>query len=398
MKKLLNQKLLLLIIVVLFWFSQYVYIPFQTPYLTIRNVSSNMIGIIIGAYGVSQCLLRLPVGLFADSISKNKLFILCGIIFTGLASIIRVIFPGGYGFLIANILSGVSSSMWISYMVHFTNFFSSDKQQKATSTIILVNNLGMLIGFITSTLFYEKLGMKALCIMSIVSAIIGTILALNIKEHETKKINKKLSVKDYLSICRDRRLIFFSLLALIQQGIQMSTTMSFTNQILEDLGATSVFVGLSSIFYMLCAVASSWFASSRLCNKYGPKFWIPTVFFLISIYCIFVPNVQNIYIIFLLQSLPGMSTGVLLSYLTSESMKNVPKEKKSTAMGFFQATYAVGMSIFPMIVGKISGLISIRASYLVLSLISVIGIIASYFYYKKSVLVPIKSKNNYRLN
>ena len=141
MKKLLNQKLLLLIIVVLFWFSQYVYIPFQTPYLTIRNVSSNMIGIIIGAYGVSQCLLRLPVGLFADSIGKNKLFILCGIIFTGLASIIRVIFSGGYGFLIANILSGVSSSMWISYMVHFTNFFSSDKQQKATSTIILVNNL-----------------------------------------------------------------------------------------------------------------------------------------------------------------------------------------------------------------------------------------------------------------
>ena len=100
----------------------------------------------------------------------------------------------------------------------------------------------------------------------------------------------------------------------------------------------------------------------------------------------------------MLQILPGTSSGILFSCATSEAMKEVKPFQKSTAMGFFQATYAVGMSIFPMIVGKISGLISIRASYLVLSLISVIGIIASYFYYKKSVLVPIKSKNNYRLN
>lgn len=390
MKKLLNQKLLLLIIVVLFWFSQYVYIPFQTPYLNAYNVSSNMIGIIIGAYGVSQCLLRLPVGLFADSIGKHKLFILCGIVFAGLASIIRVIFPGGYGFLIANIFSGVASSMWISYIVHFTEFFSSEQQQKATSTIILVNNLGMLIGFIVSTLFYEKLGMKFLCIMSVASGIIGTILALNIKDHNLKESNEKSSFKDYLSICKDKRLIFFSLLALIQQGIQMSTTMSFTNQILEDLGANSIFVGLSSIFYMLCAVASSWFASSKLCSKHGPKFWIPAVFFLISAYCTLVPTIQNIYIIFLLQSLPGMSTGVLLSYLTSEAMKDVPKIKKSTAMGFFQATYAIGMSVFPMIVGKIAGLISIKASYFTLAFISIIGIVASYFYYKKSILVSIE--------
>lgn len=390
MKKLLNQKLLLLIIVVLFWFSQYVYIPFQTPYLNAYNVSSNMIGIIIGAYGVSQCVLRLPVGLFADSIGKHKLFILCGIVFAGLASIIRVIFPEGYGFLIANIFSGIASSMWISYIVHFTEFFSSEQQQKATSTIILVNNLGMLIGFIVSTLFYEKLGMKFLCIMSVASGIIGTILALNIKDHNLKESNEKSSFKDYLSICKNKRLIFFSLLALIQQGIQMSTTMSFTNQILKDLGANSIFVGLSSIFYMLCAVASSWFASSKLCSKHGPKFWIPTVFFLISAYCTLVPTIQNIYIIFLLQSLPGMSTGVLLSYLTSEAMKDVPKIKKSTAMGFFQATYAIGMSVFPMIVGKIAGLISIKASYFTLAFISIIGIVASYFYYKKSVLVSIE--------
>lgn len=49
--KLNYQKNLLLIIVVLFWFAQYVYVPFQTPYLLTMQVSSSMIGIIIGIYG-----------------------------------------------------------------------------------------------------------------------------------------------------------------------------------------------------------------------------------------------------------------------------------------------------------------------------------------------------------
>lgn len=383
MKKISNQKLLLLAIVVFFWFSQYVYIPFQSPYLSACNVSTNMIGIIIGAYGISQCLLRLPVGVFADSINKHKIFILSGIFFAGLASLIRVFSPEGNGFLIANILSGISSSTWISYMVHYTNFFSTEHQQKATSTIILVNNLGMLIGFVMSTLFYEKLGMTALCIMSVLSSVIGTILALNIKNHNFKKIHEKTSVKNYLSICKDKRLIFFSFMALIQQGIQMSTTMSFTTQILKNLGSSSTLIGLSSIFYMLCAVASSGFASTKFCTKYGPKFWIPLVFILISAYCFLVPTIRSVNIIFVLQLLPGISTGILLSYLTSESMKNVPKHQKSTAMGFFQAIYAIGMSVFPMIVGKISDYTSIQYGYFVLAIISIVASILSYTYYKK---------------
>ena len=391
MKKLFNQKLLLLLIVVLFWFAQYVYIPFQNTYLNSINVSTNIIGIIIGAYGISQCLLRLPIGVFADSVGKHKFFILSGIFFAGLASIIRVFLPGGIGFLIANILSGIASSMWISYMVHFTEFFSINEQQKATSIIILVNNLGMLIGFIMSTLFYEKLGMRSLCIMSVISAIIGTTLALNIKDHKTESSSNNITFRECLSICKDKRLIFFSVLALIQQGIQMSTTMSFTNQILSDLGATSVIVGLSSIFYMICAVSSSGFASSKFCNKYGPKVWIPFVFCLISIYCILVPTVKDVKFIFVLQSLPGMSTGILLSYLTSEAMKDVPKIKKSTAMGFFQAVYAIGMSIFPMIVGKIAGFLSIKSGYFTLAFIAIIGAISSYIYYKTYIIVPVES-------
>lgn len=382
MKKIINQKILLLIIVILFWFAQYVYIPFQNPYLAICNVSANMIGTIIGAYGIAQCLLRFPVGIFADSIGKHKCFIFLGIAFASLASCVRVIMLSGEGFLIANILSGIASSTWISYMVHYTGYFSNEEQQKGTSNIILVNNLGMLLGFIVSTLFYDKFGMRFLCTMSAISGMIGTVLALNIKDHKNKEFIRNVPFSKYASICKNRRLIFFSVLALIQQGIQMSTTMSFTTQILKDLGAASLIVGLSSILYMVSAVLSAGFASSKFCIKSGPKLWIFIVFSLISIYCVIVPTTTSILAIFLLQILPGMSTGILFSYLTSEAMKEVPQYQKSTAMGFFQAVYAIGMSIFPMIVGKIASTTSIKNGYFVLAFIAVFGATASIIYYR----------------
>lgn len=388
MKKIINQKNLLLIIVALFWYAQYVYIPFQNPYLLINGVSSNTIGVIIGSYGISQCLLRLPVGIYADSIGKHKCFIFLGILFGGIASFLRVTMSVESGFLIANILSGVASSMWISYIVHYTGYFSKVDQPKATCKIILVNNLGMLFGFIVSTLFYDSLGMKFLCTTSVIAAIIGSILSFWIKDH--KQVNNKSSFMKYLAICKNKRLLFFSLLALIQQGIQMSTTMSFTTQILQDLGATSIIVGLASIFYMVSAVISSGFASSNFCIKKGPKIWIPIVFLLIALYCILVPTVNSIPIIFSLQLLPGMSTGILLSYLTSEAMVEVPQYQKSTAMGFFQAIYAIGMSVLPILVGKIADLISIKSGYFLLAFIAIIGAVLSKIYYKVSITETIK--------
>lgn len=81
--------------------------------------------------------------------------------------------------------------------------------------IILVNNLGMLIGFVMSILFYEKLGMIVLCIMSVLFLVIGMILVLNIKNYNLKKIFEKILIKKYLFICKDKRFVFFFFMVLI---------------------------------------------------------------------------------------------------------------------------------------------------------------------------------------
>ena len=87
-----GEKVRLYLIIMLFWFAQYVYIPYQTPYLTACQVSSGFIGIVVGAYGMTQMLMRIPAGLTADRSGDHRKFLIAGQISVIAANILRFLF------------------------------------------------------------------------------------------------------------------------------------------------------------------------------------------------------------------------------------------------------------------------------------------------------------------
>lgn len=385
-----KKETVLLLAITCFWFAGYIHIPYQTPYLTAAGITASAIGTIVGAYGVVQMVLRLPVGVMADRAGHHKPIVMLGCVLSAAACAVRFLLPDGTGFLIGNMISGCASSTWISFMVLFSTYYSRQEQQAATSRAIMACNLGMCIAFLFGTCFYSATSMRFLCAAGVCGGMLGTVLTSAAQEERQDAsaapahpgaIATKMPVRELLRVCTDRRLILFSLLALIQQGIQMATAMSFTTQILKDLGAPAGVIGGASIFYMVAAVSSARFAGTALCARRGARFYIPLVFLLVAIYCILVPRVGNVAAIFLLQALPGMSNGILLSYLTSESMQGVPEEKKSTAMGLFQAVYAVGMSVFPAVVGALAEHVNVAAGYAFLAAAALVGMTAALLYY-----------------
>ena len=381
---------ILLLAITCFWFAGSIHLPYQTPYLPAAGISASAIGTIVGAYGVVQMVLRLPVGVMADRAGHHKPIVILGCVLSAAACAVRFLLPDGTGFLIGNMISGCASSTWISFMVLFSTYYSRQEQQAATSRSIMACNLGMCIAFLFGTCFYSATGMRFLCAAGACGGMLGTVLTSAAQEKRQdasaaaahpRTVSTKIPVRELLRVCTDRRLILFSLLALIQQGIQMATAMSFTTQILKDLGAPAGLIGGASIFYMVAAVSSARFAGTALCARRGARFYIPLVFLLVTIYCILVPRVGNVAVIFLLQALPGMSNGILLSYLTSESMRDVPEEKKSTAMGLLQAVYAVGMSVFPAVVGVLAEHVNVAVGYAFLAAAAFVGMTTALLYY-----------------
>lgn len=377
-----NQASLILWIVVFFWFAQYVYIPYQTTYLLLAHISSNVVGAIIGAYGISQLALRLPVGILADLSSNHKLFIILGTFFAGTASFFRILLPDETGFLIANILSGTASATWISFMVLYMSFFNKEAQTRATSKIIMANNTGILLAFVTSTFLYDTVGMMVICAFSLGAGLIACLLAFFLRT--TKPTNQpNVSVMKLLQVLKDKNLLLYSCLALVQQGVQMATTMSFTNQVIQELGAKNMEIGFSSIIYMISAVFFAKLASTKFLELLTKKQWIYSSFLLLGIYCLLVPQSSSVLMVCFLQLIPGMGTGILFSLLTSEALQSIPQQKRSTAMGFFQAVYAVGMTTFPIISGSVYEHVSMKAAFIFLAGTCFIAFIISLVFSRK---------------
>ena len=72
--------------------------------------------------------------------------------------------------------------------------------------------------------------------------------------------------------------------------------------------------------------------------------------------------------------------GLVLPLLMGQSLKNIPKEKKGTAMGFYQAIYGIGMVLGPYVVGLITRYGNIKIGYIVVLIICFIAAGFTYHY------------------
>lgn len=370
----------LFIIMILYWFSLYTYIPFQVPYLYALNVTPSIVGIILGLYGASQMILRFPFGIISDYFGKYKIFIVLGSLLSAVSCIIKIVYPSANGFLVGNILTGVAASTWLMYMVLYYSYFDRNKEHMAASKCLVANVIGMFLGFLFATIFYQKFGMNLMLIAAALAAFAATILALFLKE---EKREKKNNIKDLILVIKNKRLLFFSVLSIIEQGIHMAASVSFTLNRIKELGGASYLVGIASLLNMFFAIVSAYIASTSFASKRGSKFYVPFSFVLLGLYCVAVILTKNIFVIVASQILSGLSIGMLASYLTSEALIEIDRDKKSSAMGFYQTAYSIGIFIYPIITGKIVEMYSIEMAYIFLTASAVICAFIALLYYKK---------------
>jgi MFS family permease len=64
-----------------------------------------------------------------------------------------------------------------------------------------------------------------------------------------------------------------------------------------------------------------------------------------------IPFIPNVPILMVVQISLGLGNGVLMTTLMGLSIHDVPREHRATAMGIYQAVYAVGMLAGPLVSG-----------------------------------------------
>lgn len=389
-----SQNTKLLVIIALFWFAQYIYVPNTAPYLLAQKVTADFVGIIVGVYGGVQMSLRFPMGILADWLGKHKLIIIVGCAFSGGASVVRILESTGYGFLIANIMSGVASSLWVSFMLLSTKYITPDRMQTQIGYLFAANNFGIMLAFITSAVCFEGFGMDFLCLCSALSGALAMLLAMSLKEddpayahlHEPPESKHRPLVADLVKVAKRKRIWFFAFLASIQQGVTMTTIMSFSNEAALRIGGSSYEMGLMTIVFILFNVISSYYSGKPPFTRISQGFLVSSALFMLAAYCFLSVMVTHIYLLIIIQVFLGWSFGFVFTIATSEAIVGVEHYRRSSAIGLFQALFAIGMTTVPIIAGRIIELDDgdLKAAFFFQGWLCIIAFVATvYFYYMK---------------
>lgn len=344
------KKALLCTVTMLFWFAQYIYIPFMTPYLMTLAISATVVGAIVGAYGLTQLLLRIPLGITLDIYRHHKLVILLGVLLAGLSSIGMLLFPSPVMLFISNAMSGVASSTWISFTILYASYYESAHSTKAIGIINVFFQMGILLAFITGGFLFSRFGIHALFKVSFASGMIGTLLSMLIP-HEPSARGTNVTVASLLKVVKERRVISFSLLCGVAWFVVFATVFSFSMSTAKGLGATGPQLGVFSMLYSVGTIGGSYFVATRVAHAMGEKRLLSIAFTVLAFYCFCMPLTANLRLFYPLHLICGLGNGVLLAATMAFAVKEVEPEKKTTAMGFFQSIYCIGITLGPVVMG-----------------------------------------------
>ena len=146
MKKL-NSQLILEIVIVLFWTSEYAHVPYFTPYLRFLGTGATMVGMIVAAYGFTQMMLRIPIGIATDVTGAYRFVIISGLFFTTVSSLGLFITTNIVLIFICRVLAGVASSTWIASTVAYMTYYPVSDSVHASARLNALNNGGKLLAF-----------------------------------------------------------------------------------------------------------------------------------------------------------------------------------------------------------------------------------------------------------
>lgn len=340
--------LLFLLIVTLFWFAQYVLTPFLSPHLIAMGITASFAGTIIGAYGMAQLILRIPISVGEDLSGKHKLFIGAGLVVMVLSSVVPLLSPTPVAYLISRTLLGVAASTWVSYTAAFTQNSGNVKQRMGK--LIAANNFGVMLSYIAGGFLYQSVGMNGLFAASIVSALAALALIF-VWQPEGTPVPKAFQKDVFVKVISNKHLWNCSLLTTLGMLVLFATSNSFVSTYAQTLGASSLELSLVAIAFNAMGTLMSWAYAQGALKKLSERGQLMVAFGVMTLYCVLLPLCRAPWQVALVQLLGGMSRSIMYTLLMAIAPARVSPDAKTTAVGVFQCVYSLGMTGGPVVMG-----------------------------------------------
>lgn len=360
-----RRELPLLGCVFLFWFSMYTYPSFFSSYVSERLRSPEvMTGLILGAYGFTQMLLRIPLGLASDWLGRRKRFVMLGLGCSVGASMLlcavdmlagKSVVPEAAHLLAltARGLSGVTASAWVNLSVLYAADYEADELAPAMSRLMVPQYGSQILAMLLGAQMAQDLGEMSAFVLAGCAALAGMLLLWRVRE-PAQAASERVTLRELASVLRDRGLQIGTFLDTLFHLVCWSTVLGFMSNWARDVaGMTVAQLGYLSVMYLLPNTVFGRLSGAVFAPRLGMRWVLSAGFALVGAACFLYPQARTPGLLLLTQGVFGVGMGLILPLTQATAIRDIPRQMRGAAMGVYQAVYGAGMFIGPVLAGWI---------------------------------------------
>jgi len=386
-----NKRLpLFYLVTVLFWISIYTGVPYVAPYAEYMQADLRFTGLIVGAYGFVQMVIRFPLGIISDRIGKRKIFILMGLFFAGISGLVVYFFPNPGALLASRSFAGITAATWVPLTILGSSYYRQEDTVRAVGYLNAANGFGRMAALLVGGFVAQALGFSYAFLLGGVVGLLGLILGFGMVEKssdltKSPKVTEPPSIATLLDVAKNPQLLCASILAILGMFIQFATAFGFTPMVADHMGANSVQLGLLGMVATVPALFISPFMGKAV-KKFGLIAVLGLGFAFSGIGTALVAICQNLVQLFVVQFVSSIGLSALMTVLMGLSIRDISSECRATAMGFFQAVYGLGMFLGPFAIGWISHSFGLASAFMFTGAIGLVGIAMTIIFVKRGHL------------
>ena len=184
-------------------------------------------------------------------------------------------------------------------------------------------------------------------------------------------------------MCIRDRLLKTSFLGILAQFVAFATTFTFIPIYAKSIDASDMENGyLAAAMFTFAGIGS--LMVPFLMKKIEFSWLIVSAFLVIACSVVVVPFIESPIVLVMSQAFGGLGRGVLNVQLMTLAVLAVSISSRATSMGIYQAIYAIGMLLGPLVAGFVGDYVSIGWVFGLSTCISLISALLTWLFLSKT--------------
>jgi len=346
--------------VFLYWIALYLYVPTLPQYVQSKSDNLALVGVVLSMYGLWQAVIRLPLGIAADWLGWRKPFIVAGFVLVGVGAWAMGVAGDTTGLIVGRSITGLAASTWVPLVVVFSSLFPPQEAVRASATLSFIASAGRVLATGVTGSLNEVGGYSLAFFLAAGIAALATLVVLPARER--RHAPKQPSVRSIGRLIVRREVLLPSLLAAANQYANWAVTFGFLPILAGQLGATDVTQSMLVSLHIGVIMVTN-LATAAIARRIGARRLVALSFVLFAAGIAMAALAPGLSLLFVAEFCIGLSMGIGYPVLMGMSIQYVADAERATAMGLYQAVYAIGMFAGPWLSGLLADAMGIRPMF-----------------------------------